>query len=254
MFATQFACDWPAPYHGQMALIAQGASQGAGYWTFLLGTLVLTAALGASTWATARLLRTWRPDFNPLLQPADLLLRVVLVGLCILLGSLSGVPAARLGWQWPSAGAQIALGAGLGLLLALLFYLSTRLLVARTGYRFYSPLLVELLAPHSAAEFAAIALALIPSVLLEELLFRSLWIGGVSVLLPPLVLIAAGSLLFGLMHSPQGAGGMVGAALAGLIFGLLFMAAGSLLLPVVAHYVANLAQLAAAPFTMPKRL
>jgi membrane protease YdiL (CAAX protease family) len=231
-----------------MDITLEGNALGLGYWFFVAGTLLFVGALGASTWATARLLRTWRPPFNPLLQPADLLLRVLLVGLCVLLGWFSGLPAATLGWQLPNAGAQIVLGVAIGLLLALAIYLSTRILVARTGYRHYSPLLVELLAPRTRAELALIALALIPTVLLEELLFRSLWIGGLSPLLPPPLLILAGALLFGAMHSPQGAWGMAGAALAGLLFGALFWAAGSLLLPLVAHYVANLAQLAAAPW------
>ena len=221
-----------------------------GYWFFVVGTLALTSALGVSTWATARLLRTWRPPFNPLLQPADLLLRVVLIGLCVLLGLLSGLPAQVLGWQWPRPGAQVALGVVVGLLLALAIFASTRLLVARTGYRYYSPLLVELLAPRSRTEFVAIACALLPSVLLEELLFRSLWIGGLSPLLPQALLIGAACILFGVMHSPQGAWGMVGAALAGLLFALLFGWTQSLLLPLVAHYVVNLAQLAAAPFIL----
>lgn len=235
------------PYDGAMAL---DFSLHVGYWFFALGTLVLTAALGAATWATARLLRTWRPPFNPLLQPVDLVLRLLLIAVCVFLGWLSELPPAQLGWQWPNAAVQVALGVAIGLALAVTIYASTRLLVARTGHRCYAPLLVELLAPRSRTELVAIAFALVPTVLLEELLFRSLWIGGFALLLPPLLLIVAGGLLFGLMHGPQGVWGMAGAALAGLLFGLLFLSAGSLLLPVVAHYVANLAQLAAAPYVL----
>jgi membrane protease YdiL (CAAX protease family) len=52
--------------------------------------------------------------------------------------------------------------------------------------------------------------------------------------------------LFGLLHSPQGVWGMAGAALAGILLGLLFLAAGSLLLPCIAHYVANMMQIGVA--------
>jgi membrane protease YdiL (CAAX protease family) len=83
---------------------------------------------------------------------------------------------------------------------------------------------------------------MVPVVVLEELLFRSLLLAGLAPLAPqPLLLVAAG-LAFGLMHSPQGAWGMIGAGLAGMGLGLLFLWAGSLVLPFVTHYVANVVQ------------
>lgn len=216
------------------------------YSLFVFLTLLLSGFLAYSTYATARLLRTWRPSGNPLLEPADNLLRVGLAFICVALGLLSGLPFATLGWTLTSPLRQTALGMAIGLLLALLFYVATRWLVAFTGHRYYSTLLLDLIAPHSQREFVAVAIALVPSVLLEELIFRSLWVGGFSQLVSAPLLIAASSLLFGLMHKPQGAWGMIGAGLAGVLFGGLFLWMGSLLLPLVAHYTANLAQLAAA--------
>jgi membrane protease YdiL (CAAX protease family) len=80
-------------------------------------------------------------------------------------------------------------------------------------------------------------------VLLEELLFRSLLIGGLSPLLPAPLLMVLVSFLFGALHAPQGLWGMVGAGAAGIIFGALFLAEQSLLAPIVAHYLANLVQI-----------
>jgi membrane protease YdiL (CAAX protease family) len=221
------------------------------YALFVILTVVLTAALGIATAATTRLLRTWRPAHNPLLLPGELLLRLALIALCAGLGWLSGVPAAALGWHFSRWPRDLLLGLLVGLALAGAFSVSTRWVVARTGHRFYSPLLTDLLAPRSGGERVAMALALVPTVLLEEMLFRSLWIGGMAPLLPAGVpvwwLVVGSALLFGLMHSAQGAWGMVGAGLAGLLFGLLFVATGSLLLPAVAHWVANVAQVAALP-------
>ena len=74
-------------------------------------------------------------------------------------------------------------------------------------------------------------------------MFRSLLIGGLSPLLPTAWLIVGFSVVFGLLHSPQGAWGMVGAGAAGALFGLLFLWQQSLLTPFVAHYVANGAQI-----------
>lgn len=216
------------------------------YSLFVFLTLLLSGFLAYSTYATARLLRTWRPSSNPLLEPADNLLRVGLVFVCVALGWLSGVPFTTLGWTLISPLWQIALGMAIGLFLALFFYVATRCVVALTGQRFYSTTLLELIVPHSQRELIVIALALVPSVLLEELLFRSLWVGGFSQIVSPPLLIVASSLLFGLMHKAQGAWGMIGAGMAGVLFGGLFLWTGSLLLPLVAHYTANLAQLAAA--------
>jgi uncharacterized protein len=100
--------------------------------------------------------------------------------------------------------------------------------------------------PKSRREFLLVLLALIPVVLLEELLFRSLLLGGLSPLAPEIALLIGFGLVFGLFHSPQGIWGMIGAGLGGIIFGLLFLWQQSLLAPVVAHYVANAAQIGVA--------
>ncbi|MBX3054239.1 MAG: CPBP family intramembrane metalloprotease [Caldilineaceae bacterium] len=216
------------------------------YALFLLITLALTAFIGYGTFATARLLRTWRPDRNLLLLPQENALRVLLVLACVGLGLLSGVDQAVLGWQWRDWQIDAAWGLGVGLLLAGGFYLATRLLVHWGGGRFYSPSVLEILLPTSPREFWLVLLAFIPAVLLEEMLFRSLLIGGLSSLASPLLLIIGTGIAFGLLHSPQGIWGMVGAGLAGVIFGLLFLATGSLVAPLMAHYVANSVQIALA--------
>ena len=184
-----------------------------------------------------------RISSNPLLEPPETLIKAALCGLCIFLGRLSGVPPATLGWTAENAWAQAAWGALAGVGLGLFFYAASRWVVARTGTRYYSPALVELIAPRTAAELGWIALALIPAVLLEELLFRSLLVGGLAPIAPLPLLVAASALLFGLMHSPQGVWGMAGATAAGVLFGALFLAAGSLVLPLAAHYATNLVQL-----------
>lgn len=215
------------------------------YWLFVTLTLVLTAALGVATVATTRLLRTWRPQHNPLLLPGEVLMRLALVAVCVGLGWLSGRPFAALGWTldyWP---VWLVLGVVLGAALGAAFFFATRWVVARTGHRFYSPILTEILAPRDGVELAWMALAFVPAVALEELLFRSLWIGGFSVMAPAGLWLLASALIFGLLHGAQGLWGMAGATLAGLILGLLFLASGSLVLPLAAHWVVNVIQVAA---------
>lgn len=212
------------------------------YWCFVSLALGLTAFVGYGTYRTALLLRTWRPDRNILLLPGENLARLALILLCVGLGLLSGLAPAQLGWQWGAIAPQILGGSAAGVVLALIFYAATRWVVAAGGERFYSPTVLEIIVPRSQAEFWAVAAVMLSVVLLEELLFRSLLLGGLLPILPAPLLILAGGLLFGAMHSPQGVWGMVGAGLAGIGLGLLFLAAGSLLLPFVAHYITNMLQ------------
>lgn len=217
------------------------------YAIFLIATLCLTGVLAYGAFATARLLRThWRPTQNPLLLAGENAGRVLLIAACIGLGVVSGVDAAALGWQWANWPQDVLLGLGIGLGLAAFLALSTRLLLHLGGARFYSHSLLEILLPRNPRETWLILLAFLPAVLLEELLFRSLLVGALSPLLPPALLVTAIGLCFGLLHTPQGAWGVLGAGLAGIVFGWLLLTTGSILAPVVAHYVANVAQLAIA--------
>lgn len=213
------------------------------FWIFLILTGVIVLFIGYGTYTTARLLRTWQPDRNLLLLPAENLVRLVLIALCIVLGVLSEASAARLGWVFPQVGQQLLWGSVWGLGLALFFYVSTKWLVVYTGQRFYSSVVIGAITPQSRRELLLVLLAMLPVVLVEELLFRSLLIGACSLLVPTPFLVIGWSILFGLLHSPQGLWGMLGAGLGGLLLSLLFVTQGSLLLPIVTHYVTNCLQL-----------
>lgn len=218
----------------------------AAYWIFVFLTLGLIGFVGYGTFRTADLLREWRPEGNALLMPMDVIFRLVLLLVCVALGLLSGVDRATLGWQAPHLREQVTWGAAWGALMALIAVSVTHFLVRRTGERFYSSVIIELIVPKNAREAFLVLLALVPVVVLEELLFRSLFIGGLSLLLPVAMLVICGGAMFGLLHSPQGIWGMIGAALGGLAFGWLFVAWESLVAPTVAHYVANVAQIGVA--------
>lgn len=213
------------------------------YWVFVMGTVGLTVAIGYGTYTTARLLKRWQPDTNLLLTPAENLMRGAIVLVCVALGYLSGLDFSRLGWQLLHPWREIGIGVMAGVGLAFFFYATTRWIVQHSGERFYSTVLLQAILPQSHREFLLLLAALIPVVLLEELLFRSLLLGGLSPLLPAPLLLVGLSLVFGLLHSPQGPWGMIGAGLGGFLFGLLFLWLGSLLAPLVAHYVANALQI-----------
>jgi membrane protease YdiL (CAAX protease family) len=216
------------------------------YVLFVVLTLLLTAWIGYNTYATARILRTWRPPSNPLLHPLETLVRLALIAGCIGLGWLSGLDRAVLGWTAADPWAQVVLGVLGGAALGALFLYATRWVVKRTGERYYSPLVLDLIVPSDRREFLLTTVAMVMVVLLEELLFRSLLVGGMTPLLPGPLLVLGVGILFGLLHSPQGAWGMTGAALAGIVLGALFLLGGSLLLPSIAHYTANMIQVSVA--------
>ena len=216
------------------------------YALFVVVTLVLTGWIGYNTYATARILRTWRPPSNPLLHPLETAVRLTLIAACLGLGWLSGLDRTVLGWTAADPWAQIVLGVLGGAALGAIFLFATHWVVKRTGERFYSPLVLDLIVPKDRREFLLTTLAMVTVVLLEELLFRSLLVGGMTPLLPGPLLVLSVGILFGLLHSPQGAWGMAGAALAGIMLGALFLLAGSLLLPSVAHYTANMIQVSMA--------
>ena len=111
------------------------------------------------------------------------------------------------------------------------------------GQDVYSPKVIQAILPRSPREQLLVPLALLPAALLEELLFRSLLLGGFSLFAQPLLLAAVFSLLFGLMHAPQGRFGIVVTAAVGFLLCLLFLWRWSLLPTVVAHYAINLRQL-----------
>lgn len=215
------------------------------YWIFVFLTLLLTCFIGYGTFTTARLLQRWQPDRNLLLLPTENLFRLLLIGVCVLLGWLSGLTPQQLGWQWEAGRgfSYVLTGVGWGVLMAAIFYLATRWVIARTGERFYSPVIVDAIIPSNWTTALLVALAMIPVVLVEELLFRSLLLGGFMPIAPTAVLLIGWGLVFGVMHSPQGMWGVVGAALAGILFGALFLWYGTVAIPIMAHYVTNILQI-----------
>ncbi len=213
-----------------------------GYWLFVGLTLVLVSLVGYGVYATNRLLRTWQPARNLLLLPGENVVRLVLVLFCFLLGAASGLSRPQLGWSFQSWGAQIWIGLGWGCGLAIFLYATTQWMIHNGGQRFYSAVVIKAIVPQSRRELCWVLLAMVPVVLLEELLFRSLLLGGLTPILPASALVVASALVFGFLHVPQGRWGVTGAALAGLLFGGLFIVQGSLIAPLVAHYVTNAVQ------------
>ena len=213
------------------------------YPLFLAGTLILTLFITWATFRSAQILKQVRVEFNLLLLPAENVLRVGLIIACLILGRISGLPRDQFGWVSRAPLSDLFLGLGVGVVVQITLNALTDWAVERFGPHIYSPQVVLSVLPRHRDEWALVLLALFPAVLVEELLFRSLLLGGLAPLLPLPALVIGTALLFGGMHSPQGRLGVVMTSLVSLLLAGLFLWRGSLLPPLVAHYVVNLLQL-----------
>jgi uncharacterized protein len=216
---------------------------------FLGSWLLLIGAVSAGTVQTGLLLRRWTPPFNLLLTWPDNLLRLGLIALCVVIGRWLGPGPAALGWSTGGLPAQFLMGAAAGLALAGVLTLAGWLAARRWGEDIYSNKMVQCILPVNGREWPLVVLALLPAAALEELLFRSLPLGGLTWLLSPWWLMWPLSLFFGLLHWPQGWWGVAGTALAGIALSLLFLATGSIWAPLIAHYVMNVSEIVLAHLT-----
>ncbi len=213
---------------------------------FVTGTVAFTLLVGWLTWRTGLWLRTAPLDFNPLLPVSELVGRLLMIGVCIGLGMLSGLPPRALGWTSSTPLVDIGWGLALGASGQVALNALTVGAVRRWGWRLYSPLLVQAILPRTQAEWVAVPLAMVPGVLLEELLFRSLWIGGFSHLASPWMMAGLVAFVYGALHLLQGPLGAIAGTAIGLGLAALFLWRGSLLAPLTAHLVYNWLQLWAA--------
>jgi membrane protease YdiL (CAAX protease family) len=213
------------------------------YLLFVFGSLGLTAALAWATYQSGRLLRAVPVRENLLLSPVENMVKVLLVLACIALGVSSGATAAQLGWTFEFGWRDMGLGIIVGMLTQFLANAVTLGAINIWGKEIYSPTVMRNIMPRTRPEWLLVPVALGLGVVLEELLFRSLLIGGLSITVPLPILLIGFAAIFGLMHSPQGALGVVMTGIMGLWLSLLFVWSGGLLLPLTTHYVINILQL-----------
>lgn len=215
------------------------------YWEAFAGFVVLaTAALVALTHASAGLLEEADSD----LAPADLLVQTassqVAFGV-VLLGAMwvARIPADALGVAVSAR--LVAVGVGVGVVLAAANEAGMRLLdAAGMGY---DEELREALTPESTRGWLLLFGVSLPVVAgFEELLFRGFLVGAFATgfEVSPWPLAVASSVVFGAGHTAQGYVGVAVTTLLGFALAAAYVATGSLLVVVVAHYVVNAAEFA----------
>jgi membrane protease YdiL (CAAX protease family) len=210
--------------------------------------IILTAGLGWTTYQSHLLLKEYRPEINLLLSMPEQLGRLTLIGVCSLLAWASGLPAVRLGLHAHNLPAYIGGGVLIGAGIIGLIHLITLWAINRFGRDIYSPWVVNNVLPQRPAEWLLTIPAMLIAVAMEELLFRSLWLGVFANAIPLTLLIIITSLIFGAMHSPQGLLGMLIASSINILLSLLFVWSAGLLLPLTAHYTVNILQLIVAHY------
>jgi membrane protease YdiL (CAAX protease family) len=215
---------------------------------FIVGLLLLLAFISVATYRTGQLLKVWRPEENLLLLPIENLARLGMIGLAVVLGLSSGRGPAALGWLPTTPVTDGLLGLLIGPFIALLI-LPPTLWVRRHHPDWYSDVVLQTIRPRRLREWPAVILALLPVALLEELIFRSLLLGGFAPYVNVVFFAVAASIYFGLLHRPQGEWGVAVVTVVGLVFSALFLWRNSLLLVVVAHWSANVTQLLLAALT-----
>jgi len=222
------------------------AATGGTEWAFAGILFALLILVSIATARSAALLQRYTPPGNMLLGWPDNIVRIVAVVGCVILGVTLGPGPQVLGWGIENLGRDLAVGALSGLLFATVLSFGAWLVVRLWGPEVVSTRMVQSILPVDRREWVGVLAALLPAALLEELLFRSLPLGGLSWLISPWLLLWPLSLLFGLLHWPQGGWGVAGATLVGIFLSFLFLITGSLWAALAAHYVMNVHQLVAA--------
>ncbi|WP_226040525.1 CPBP family intramembrane glutamic endopeptidase [Natrinema sp. DC36] len=163
----------------------------------------------------------------------------------VLLGATvyTAIPASALGIEFSLA--YLETGLLLGTVAGIGFYLANELAAAaatRFGFD-HDEALRELLSPDSIGGWLILLLGVLPIIaFFEEFLFRAALIGVPAAAgfgLSPWLLAVGSSIAFALGHGMQGSVGIVVTGLLGFVLAAVYIATGSLLVVVVAHYLIN---------------
>ena len=209
---------------------------------FTVGLLILLGFVSYATFRTSEILQQEPPEENILLIPAENVVRLVMIALCIGLGFLSPAGFTALGWIPSDPLGDIGIGVVTGVGISLVATPLTTWIIRRRP-EWYSDIVLKSIRPRTRRQWPLVILALLPAVLLEELLFRSLLLGGFPPYVNILFFAVAASIFFGLLHRPQGEYGMAAVTVVALLLSALFLWRVSLLVVVVTHWVTNIAQL-----------
>ena len=156
-----------------------------------------------------------------------------------------GRPAAELGFVSPQ-GSGFLIGVGILILTTALLFYQWR--SARSASNDDKAKQVEALGslvhflPQNNRDYRHFVGLSITAGIVEEILYRGFAIWYLAQLMPVWGAIVVSSIVFGLGHSYQGAGGIARVTLIGLAFGAFYVFTGSIWLPMLAHAILDILQ------------
>jgi len=182
------------------------------------------------------------------LAVATIVRDLALVGLIIFFLWRNGESTARIGWTYKHLGADIALGI---LLFFPVFLAASALgtLLEWIGFSGPSESAMEALLPRTSAQYAlAIALVIVVA-LSEEFIFRGYLIRRFSSATRSVTAaVIISSIIFAFGHGYEGTAGVAAVGFIGLVFALIYVWRGSLVAPVVMHFLQNFIAIVVAPY------
>lgn len=214
---------------------------------YAFGTLGLTALLYFAAYQSNKFMKTVEIKGNLLLSIPEFIFKLLLVGLCLGLASSLDVsnpgPAHYFGWPSAQPAVDVVIGSALGLVIQFIVNFATTIAIRIFGPDIYSTVVMKNIVPQNARQWILIIPPLLLAVALEEILFRALLIGGFSTVVNPWVMAVASSVVFGLMHAPQGRLGVVATGLVGFVFAAIFIISNSLTMVICTHFIINFIQI-----------
>jgi membrane protease YdiL (CAAX protease family) len=182
------------------------------------------------------------------LAAATIVRDLALVGLIIFFLWRNGESTARIGWTYKHLWADIILGI---VLFFPVFLAASALgeLLERMGLSGPSPETMPALFPRSPEQFAlAITLVIVVAVS-EEFIFRGYLIRRFSSTTRSVALaVIISSVIFAFGHGYQGTAGVIAVGFIGLAFALIYVWRGSLVAPVVMHFLQNFIGIVVLPY------
>jgi membrane protease YdiL (CAAX protease family) len=162
----------------------------------------------------------------------------------LVMAVVRGIELRGLGLGMPS-GRGFAIAAAIGAVITLLFLQQMRAALTRPAVAEQvreAAASLSYMLPATEPEMRRFTWVGITAGVVEELVFRGYFVWSLALIAPAWVAIIASAIVFGIGHAYQGVAGILKTGVAGLVFGGLYLLAGSLWVPMFVHAAIDVIQ------------
>ena len=152
-------------------------------WVFIFGTLALVAFLYWASYRSAQVMRHATIEGNLLLSWPEIVFKLVVLGFCSGLAATLGNSRVGLGWPPQTFWLDIVVGIGFGIAIQVAVNIVSAVAVRSLGKDIYSEKVLKSVSPRNRREWILTPLPLLLAVVVEEVLFRALLIGGFGIVI-----------------------------------------------------------------------